>query len=196
VSVASVDQRRLQAVEQALTLYGLEKLYPIWLERNTGVSNSYHGQQHLAVVALHAHRLATEYLTTAREAVELLLSGLYHDYDHTGDPTIPDAKNVAQAVTAWESVAVELQLDDLLAPVARLIEVTEHSAKPLTIQESILRESDYAYVLEPDLEAWYKRLSDELGIMVTDESTRDYLSKLELRYLEVPKLSANRWPLR
>lgn len=182
-----IDDRRLHNVEQTLAVYDLHALYPYWLEYNSGEDNSYHGQQHLAVVGLHAHRLAEKHLDTSEEALALLLAGLYHDYDHTADIRVNDKVNIRLALTAWETIAIEFGFGDLKDQVSRLISVTEHSAKASTPDEFIIREADYSYELEPDRELWYELLSKELKQPITAESTREYLGALEFRYLELPK---------
>jgi len=183
--MSSVEQHRLEVVEQTLALYDLAELYRPWLERNVSSELSYHGQQHLAVVAIHAHRLAEEYLESSDEALYLFLAGLYHDYNHTGDASAHDSKNILKALEAWRAVAHEFSLLEMLKPVAKLIMATEHDSTPATVAETIIREADYAYVLEPDKELWYDRLTIELGVPVTEESTNSYLSKLKFRYLAV-----------
>jgi len=184
--VSEVDRGRLLRVETQLRNYGLRELYNAWLSENSGAKNPYHGQQHLAVVGLHAHRLATKIFKHSNMAPSLLIAGLYHDYNHTGDPSVPDSVNIARAVAAWRKHAPLYGAEVLMGTVTELIEATEHSAMASTIAQQIIRECDYSYELEPDRLFWHQALTRELGILVTPDSTKAYLATMKFQYLELP----------
>lgn len=192
--LTDLEEDRLQQVQRRLDIYGLSNLYSRWRDENTGDENPYHNNQHQAIMALHAHRLSTIHLKPESVLVKtLFLAALYHDYNHTGDPTLPDSRNIERARDAWHNHALRLGLgiyqDDA---VDDFIGVTEHDYDPSTIYDkevckaaTILRECDYAYDLEPDREEWLRRLSEELRRPITDSSTRAFLKKLPFKYLEI-----------
>lgn len=194
--MSQIDEDRLERVLQILKGYGLGDLYSGW-QSNPGDKNAYHNNQHQAIVALHAHRLGTQHLDKFSGLTRaLFVAGLFHDFDHTGNPRLPDSANIERAIVGWrnEVAGVRTFTGHITPSVESFIRSTVHNFDLETIPVGetreaarIIRECDYAYLLEPDKNVWVPRLSEETGRIITREVNDAFLSSLEFRYLEVTK---------
>lgn len=182
-----LETQRHKALLRILQERGIGEIYGTWLRENTGSGNPYHNQEHQIIVALYAEKTARKYVKGHYLPTVLLLAGMYHDYNHTGNPNLPDWRNVDNAVAAWRSLTEKhiIISEKLKTDVERHIRATTDTYNPQTLSEEIIREADYAYLIEADREKWLTRLSEEIGIPVTEETTITYLSDKKFTHLQL-----------
>lgn len=188
---------RHQRLNSILNDYMLEELYLPWL-KNPGNKNPYHNNDHQLIVALTAYDLGRSagFRFPEKHKIGLLLAGMFHDFDHTGDPEITDSVNIERALEGWRKTRLEWGTQVLASPelsevVETLIQATHADfsldMNDLTLRYAceIIREADYGYLNEPDRDLWFKRLSDETRQEITLESTREHLKGKTFRYMRV-----------
>lgn len=186
----SLDQCRHKELKELLELYELGFMYDLW-EKNPGNGNAYHNNDHQAIVALTAYRLAThESLDLPRRLeIALLFAGMFHDFDHTGDPSLPDSVNIERALKAWDKHSPFTGSPHQL--VKTLISATHEDFVTAGISDlqlqyacEVIKEADFGYLAEPDRNLWFRKLAEELKQSVTEESTREFLASRKFRYLK------------
>jgi len=191
----TIHEERLSVARTLLESWGLGKLYERWVKGNTGDGNAYHNNQHQLIVALHGYRLGYKFMNQFRGHSEVLfLTGLYHDYDHTGDPQKADSVNIERAVAAWRRHTTDLGIKKsnlvelLIKATQNDLSQTELATMSSTSERrnlvELIRECDYAYILEPDWRDWVHDLSTELNTPVTIDGTKEFIKNRNLRFLE------------
>lgn len=145
-----------------------------------GAHQPYHNWHHCAVVALSAIEAAREMNVSEEQQRLLLLAALYHDYDHTADPTKADIFNIARAVSGasfWLGVKEPGMSKAEKNEIANLIAATEasHHHIPRNHLEDIILDADSLATTGEDREEWWDALGQELGFAVNAASSLVFL---------------------
>ena len=141
------------------------------------LQNPYHNARHILHVTWLCYQACVYYLEkgtaemTKRAIRNLLVSAIFHDFDHTGKK-VPDSFNITRAVAGFEKHVVDCDKPQITS-INILIRATEypHTVRsdrlPLTGQ--ILRDADLAQALDPaSIQQVVLGLSAERGISVTE----------------------------
>ena len=121
------------------------------------IHHGYHGLRHMLHVLWACYEAVRHYLAlggiTKREARNLLIAALFHDYDHVGRGG-NDAVNIVRAIAALREHVMpedEPYLEEIIA----IIEATEFPHKDLgdspSLSQLIVRDADISQVFGP---AW------------------------------------------
>lgn len=163
------------------------------LSQNPSKDLPYHNNEHAYSVAYYGYVLGKKKGLENDELAELLVSGLFHDCDHTGSPTY-DIHNIIRATKFLNSHAkVFSDANISFFKVKRLIESTMNSPaiKPssLTTAEQCIRDADLlSWVDEEGREERLNGLSKELGVPVTLETIKEFLKQHTIQTEEAAEL--------
>lgn len=130
------------------------------------IHHGYHGLDHMLHVTLVCYRACGYYIQlekmTKREARNLLIAALFHDYDHPGKPG-HDGVNVKVAIEAMTSNLLPEDVDQTLE-IASLIRATQFPhvdlGESLTLLQAVIRDADMSQAFE---EPWIGTVCAGLG---------------------------------
>ena len=146
--------------------YNISSEYlPIILENSSPLP--YHNLEHCIQVSERAAFIAKYFHQPQRNQV---LAGLFHDLKHLG-PGVPDSENVSLAIDLWKKSSSNVENEETVEIVSRLIASTEYPYTPtLNLDEKIIRTADLTQSINPK---WNQLLELERGTM----SKVDFLDK-------------------
>ena len=148
--------------------------------------NSYHNPAHMWSVA---ERCLNNPLTASfpkNEIICLLLAALYHDAGYDKDKT--ETENLDTAVFVFGQSSAYYLLDYADNKLIRdLIYATDNrkigklgSEEEYKTLKSILKDADVCQTLGKDGEQWRDLLSEEMGVDIDVQSTKEWLSSFEM----------------
>lgn len=154
-----------------------------WLNKNPSGSLPYHGNNHLIEVAENGFLLSSLLGLSEQATRNIVVAGLLHDYDHTGNSATSDAVNITRAVNYAKSVTEPLEdLNIQIKGVQDLIKATLHPApkKPGSLNGMVIKDADMLFWINPEttvaeMIAKMEALTTETGKPVTVESTREFV---------------------
>lgn len=155
-----------------------------WIINNPSGSLSYHGNNHLIEVAENGLLLSSLLGLSDQATRNIVVAGLLHDYDHTGNSTTSDAVNITRAVNYAKSVTEPLtDLNIQIKGVQDLIKATLHPSpkKPGSLNGMVIKDADALFWIKPEITvaemvAKMEALAQETGKPVTVESTREFVN--------------------
>jgi len=139
------------------------------IAHNTGNTNPYHSFEHAANVFLHCVEGIEYHDVPEKEATNLLLSALFHDFNHSGGEFKDDTNisNAKMGVEEWAKDENDNRID--VDMINSFIEITEFPYKvesnSLNLPQQILRDSDMGSIFTDN---WFQTimlgLSEETGV--------------------------------
>lgn len=156
----------------------------------------YHCNVHQYLVAVGAYRLlhVSANRVDKREAAELFVAGLFHDYNHSGG-VLPDDQNIERAIEGFQQYAPQMPSHLSEAAIISLIRSTEwpwknehyHRHQDVLRDADILASAEAAGVYMP-ITGLPQELKHKLGKLLTPkemfEGQRDFLSNIQLNTAE------------
>lgn len=175
MDLMKVNEDRVKEVERILDVLGLDRdhLYYVMYD-NPSRDLPYHNSQHLLTVAKNCYEGGVVEGLDNTILRLLVLAGLYHDWDHSGDSTVNDIVNIKRSIVGlrkcmrverWNAY-IDFEKDE--KTVASLILATQTPVpnyfKPerAPLPYKIIRDADSLQVTEPDTALWVYGLEEEL----------------------------------
>lgn len=157
--------------------------FKTWLNSNPSGDLPYHGNQHLIEVAQNGLLLSNLLGLSDQATRSIVVAGLLHDYDHTGNPDTPDSVNIAHANNYVKTVTETLtDLNIQVKGVQELVKATLHPSvkKPGSLNGRVIKDADVLFWVNPEttvpeMVAKMDALAEETGKPVTVESTRKFV---------------------
>ncbi len=122
------------------------------------LNNPYHNYRHMTHVMWLCHDAARYYRMQPRQARDLVIGALFHDFDHTGKAG-PDRVNIDRALEGFTRHTHRLDRGNSALNIIDIIEATEYPHQESSFSSSlvakIIRDADLAQGLDP---AWTQQV--------------------------------------
>ena len=171
----------------------LFKAFNWLLNNNKGCNNPYHNNRHIISVARRCYYLACENNITYDYKNVLIIAALFHDINHVGNKSIPDSKNIENALNELRlffTAYPTLFEYDYYPQIELLIKSTEfphteiETSEPLLLSLiNIIRDADMSQLL---LEDWVEMcvfgLAKEWVVSIKEQIENQYKFFSHLKY--------------
>ncbi|MFE6967118.1 HD domain-containing protein [Agromyces sp. NPDC057679] len=127
---------------------------------NPSAALPFHGFQHLVTVALNAGAAALHERLPDDQVRAAVIAGLWHDFDHQGDPD--DRVNIGAAISGYRNLSPDV-VDPLV--VAAIEATLFPHTPPASTLAAVMQDADALQTLEPDGARFMVALERELGVL-------------------------------
>lgn len=130
----------------------LQKAFKFVVETNPSTYLPYHNTGHMITVATNVLEGATHYSLSENEKNELVIAGLFHDYNHSGGE-FKDDVNIQRAIEGLNEFYKQNDIYTDKGTVISIIEATQYpyvetNPDNLTLQQKIIRDADLMQTYE------------------------------------------------
>ncbi len=166
------------------------------LNNNKGCTNPYHNNRHTISVARRCYELSTSQQINDSYEKCIIIASLFHDFNHVGNKSVPDSKNIEVAVNEFLEFSKSVRLDEYSIYIITIfIQSTEFPHKEIpkiqyedidldiTSLVNIIRDADLSQLL---LEDWVEMcvygLAKEWDISIKEQIKNQYDFFINLKY--------------
>ncbi len=176
-----------EQINKILASFNLHEAYSFAIENNSSSDLPYHNSFHTRCMIINcAEGAANQNLPYERTRV-LLLSALFHDYDHSGGK-LKDAQNIQRAIAGLKKYCKnDASFDNYLSEASEIIESTLFPpiSEPKTLSQKIICDADQMQMYMPEWERQiFTGMRMEIEILTGKKISFSEMVKMQVKYMQ------------